>query len=98
MANLDCVNIYVRISKNISITGTVTVTSMANLGKIVSNGPNGAPAPATVLLQGNAGNLILPSGVKQVSGVPAGGQVMVRQAQGHAQQSPVLVQLNSGKL
>ena len=80
------------------------MTSMANLGKLVSNGPNGAPT--TVLLQGQAGNILLPPGVKQV---PAGGQVMrqgqvmtVRQGQPQQtpvlgqQSSPVLVQLPSG--
>merc|ERR1719443_2694289 len=49
--------------------GTVTVTSMANLGKLVSNGPNGAPA--TVLLQSQTGNILLPpgagAGVKQAT-------------------------------
>ena len=52
------------------------MTSMANLGKLVSNGPNGAPT--TVLLQGQPGNILLPSGVKQV---PAGGQTVMRQGQ-----------------
>ena len=72
------------------------MTSMANLGKLVSNGPNGAP---TVLLQSQAGNILLPSGVKAGGVAGSGqtavvrqGQVMVRQGQ----QSPVLVQLPSG--
>ena len=84
------------------ITGTVTVTSMANLGKLVSNGPNGAPA--TVLLQSQSGNILVPpgAGVKQGPGahhlVRQTGGVMVRQAAqpGH-QSSPVLVQLPSGE-
>ena len=70
---------------------------MANLGKLVSNGPNGAP---TVLLQSQAGNILLPSGVKAGGVAGSGqtavvrqGQVMVRQGQ----QSPVLVQLPSGQ-
>ena len=69
---------------------------MANLGKLMSNGPNGAP---TVLLQSQAGNILLPSGVKAGGVAGSGqtavvrqGQVMVRQGQ----QSPVLVQLPSG--
>ena len=73
------------------------MTSMANLGKLVSNGPNGAP---TVLLQSQAGNILLPSGVKAGGVAGSGqtavvrqGQVMVRQGQ----QSPVLVQLPSGQ-
>ena len=79
---------------------------MANLGKLVSNGPNGAPT--TVLLQGQPGNILLPSGVKQV---PAGGQTVMRQGQVMTvrqaqpqqtpvlgqQSSPVLVQLPSGE-
>ena len=86
------------------ISGTVTVTSMANLGKLMSNGPNGAPA--TVLLQSQTGNILLPpgagAGVKQAT--PGAGQlvrqgpVMVRQtAQAGQQSSPVLVQLPSGE-
>ena len=76
------------------------MTSMANLGKLMSNGPNGAPA--TVLLQSQTGNILLPPGVKQAA--PAAGQivrqgpVMVRQtAQPGQQSSPVLVQLPSGE-
>ena len=78
------------------------MTSMANLGKLMSNGPNGAPA--TVLLQSQTGNILLPpgAGVKQTA--PAAGQlvrqgpVMVRQtAQAGQQSSPVLVQLPSGE-
>jgi len=72
--------------------GAVTVTSMANIGKLVSNGPNGAP---TVLLQSQAGNILLPGGVKAGGAgqaVVRQGQVMVRQGQ----QSPVLVQLPTG--
>ena len=71
------------------------MTSMANLGKLVSNGPNGAP---TVLLQSQAGNILLPSGVK-AGGVAGAGQAVVRQGQvmvRQGQQSPVLVQLPSG--
>ena len=88
------------------ISGTVTVTSMANLGKLMSNGPNGAPA--TVLLQSQTGNILLPpgagAGVKQAAPAAAGqlvrqGPVMVRQtAQPGQQSSPVLVQLPSGEL
>ena len=81
------------LSTNCDTSGAVTVTSMANIGKLVSNGPNGAP---TVLLQSQAGNILLPGGVKQGGAGQAGmvrqGQVMVRQGQ----QSPVLVQLPSG--
>ena len=68
---------------------------MANLGKLMSNGPNGAP---TVLLQSQAGNILLPSGVK-AGGVTGAGQAVVRQGQvmvRQGQQSPVLVQLPSG--
>ena len=86
------------------ISGTVTVTSMASLGKLMGNGPNGAPA--TVLLQSQTGNILLPpgagAGVKQAA--PGAGQlvrqgpVMVRQtAQAGQQSSPVLVQLPSGE-
>ena len=81
------------------------MTSMANLGKLVSNGPNGAPA--TVLLQSQTGNILLPpgagAGVKQAAQAGAGqlvrqGPVMVRQtAQAGQQSSPVLVQLPSGE-
>jgi len=79
-------------------TGSVTVTSMGNLsslGKLVSNGPNGAPT--TVLLQGGQGNIILPQ-QQQFTSIKQGGvvrqqQVMVRPGQ----QSPVLVQLPSGQ-
>jgi len=69
----------------------VTVTSMAGLGKLVSNGPNGQQA---VLVQGGQGGLLLP-------GQPAQPRVTVRQAAGQVmavrQQSPVLVQLPSGQ-
>merc|ERR1719431_262608 len=76
----------------------VTVTSMgnlSNLGKLVSNGPNGAPT--TVLLQQQGGNILLPqqqqfASIKQGS-VVRQQQVMVRPGQ----QSPVLVQLPSGQ-
>lgn len=79
-------------------TGSVTVTSMgnlSNLGKLVSNGPNGAPT--TVLLQQQGGNLLLPQ-QQQFTSIKQGGvvrqqQVMVRPGQ----QSPVLVQLPSGQ-
>lgn len=91
-------------SKLSDISGTVTVTSMANLGKLMSNGPNGAPA--TVLLQSQTGNILLPpgAGVKQAAQAGAGqlvrqGPVMVRQtAQAGQQSSPVLVQLPSGEI
>jgi len=79
-------------------TGSVTVTSMgnlSNLGKLVSNGPNGAPT--TVLLQQQGGNILLPQ-QQQFTSIKQGGvvrqqQVMVRPGQ----QSPVLVQLPSGQ-
>jgi len=79
-------------------TGSVTVTSMgnlSNLGKLVSNGPNGAPT--TVLLQQQGGNILLPQ-QQQFASIKQGGvvrqqQVMVRPGQ----QSPVLVQLPSGQ-
>ena len=96
-------------TSSLPCAGTVTVTSMASLGslgKLVTNGPNGAPA--TVLLQSaGGGNILLPhsGGVAKVGGVAGGGapqpgqvirpgQVMVRQ---QGQQSPVLVQLPSGQ-
>jgi len=79
-------------------TGSVTVTSMgnlSNLGKLVSNGPNGAPT--TVLLQQQGGNILLPQQQQFISskqgGVVRQQQVMVRPGQ----QSPVLVQLPSGQ-
>ena len=96
------------VTSSLPCAGTVTVTSMASLGslgKLVTNGPNGAPA--TVLLQSaGGGNILLPhsGGVAKVGGGAGGGasqggvirpgQVMVRQ---QGQQSPVLVQLPSGQ-
>ena len=62
-------------SSTLPCAGTVTVTSMASLGslgKLVTNGPNGAPA--TVLLQ--RGNILLMhSGGAAQSGVIRPGQV-----------------------
>ena len=80
-------------------TGSVTVTSMgnlSNLGKLVSNVPNGAPT--TVLLQGQGGNILTLRQQQQFASIKQGGvvrqqQVMVRPGQ----QSPVLVQLPSGQ-
>merc|ERR1719318_1037866 len=63
-------------------TGSVTVTSMgnlSNLGKLVSNGPNGAPT--TVLLQQQGGNILLPQQQQFISSKQGGvvGQQLVRQ-------------------
>ena len=91
----------------VPLLGCVT----ANIPKLVSNGPNGAPA--TVLLQSQSGhNILLPPGVKQLAPgggqvvrqvsaagaqvVRQGGQVMVRAPQPQAGQSPVLVQIPPG--